>query len=782
MDYYQIEIEESDLETLKKTSRQLMEHDEVMFVSYDMVNEMSGSSPGGYSVEKGVINDEIERNSWWREAIELESAWEYEEYFSEIDVGIIDGFFDDEHPNLDLTVLNEENNNEGKKADSSTGELNHGTSVAGVIGAKRSNGIQIRGVAENADLYCYSFAYVVKMPDNGGEKIKFEKSSDRISVLWNIVANSDSKILNLSLGYTGEEIGKNICDERARLFSLSLGKLLDYYHDFIIVQSAGNKGRDAFYTMDFCSVNDENCIDSVGEFSKQDILDRIIVVGAAEQIDEGYRLCEVRTEKAKWQSCWGDQVDIVAPGRDIYTTIGTTKIERSQENYGYFDGTSAAAPVVSGVAALVWSVNPGLTGAEVRDIVCNSYNKLVDGNSSSVEAEGNQKKYHMVNARLSVERALNYHGNSQGNLNNRGFIAGDHKDIYFTQNSAVWHMETKSGKTERIYLGPLERLNVMRGYLYGVERGENTCRLIRISLNSLKKEILAEESYLGDVITDLKNIYYIAGNDNVTNVTQPQYGSADYIHTIQKNTSLYRMNLDGNNKIELIPNIGEISSFAIYNKKIYCQEVYRWGFAEGFDAMHSVYNLDGEKLQSFVAASYYSLGSGLDPSYYTVGINGNEEVRRSSDMLAGNFIFDNKMLYMSDETGSGEITSLLSCVELDDIGNEWNIDSILLEEAYMTPSVIDEGTIYYCGGAECDDAYYPVRYHDYGLYKMDLDGTKKAVPLYTFSNDREAVPKAGWSISVVGEWVYFKGPINGDEQPEILYRIRKDGSELQKIG
>lgn len=53
MDYYQIEIKETDLKTLKKISQQLMEHDAVMLASYDMVNKISENSNDAYSVKKG---------------------------------------------------------------------------------------------------------------------------------------------------------------------------------------------------------------------------------------------------------------------------------------------------------------------------------------------------------------------------------------------------------------------------------------------------------------------------------------------------------------------------------------------------------------------------------------------------------------------------------------------------------------------------------------------------------------------------------------------------------
>jgi subtilisin family serine protease len=66
-------------------------------------------------------------------------------------------------------------------------------------------------------------------------------------------------------------------------------------------------------------------------------------------------------QKASFSN-YGTELDIVAPGVNIYsTTLGNA--------YDIRNGTSFAAPQVSAVAALVLSVNPNLTGQQVRDII-----------------------------------------------------------------------------------------------------------------------------------------------------------------------------------------------------------------------------------------------------------------------------------------------------------------------------------------------------------------------------------------------------------------------------
>lgn len=68
-------------------------------------------------------------------------------------------------------------------------------------------------------------------------------------------------------------------------------------------------------------------------------------------------------------------------------------------------GTSQAAPHVAAVAALTWSANSNLTGAQVKSILCSSYNRWVKDNPNT-HAKYTSGEYPLVNARLSVKKAL----------------------------------------------------------------------------------------------------------------------------------------------------------------------------------------------------------------------------------------------------------------------------------------------------------------------------------------------------------------------------------------
>lgn len=81
--------------------------------------------------------------------------------------------------------------------------------------------------------------------------------------------------------------------------------------------------------------------------------------------DNPYALTVSATDTADGIASWsntGNNLDLAAPGVSILTTArGGT--------YGWSGGTSLAAPIAAGVAALVISVNPGLTAAQVQDLL-----------------------------------------------------------------------------------------------------------------------------------------------------------------------------------------------------------------------------------------------------------------------------------------------------------------------------------------------------------------------------------------------------------------------------
>ncbi|NMM02167.1 S8 family serine peptidase [Paraburkholderia sp. RP-4-7] len=204
----------------------------------------------------------------------------------------------------------------------------HGTHVAGIMAAGTNNGIGIAGIAPAAKVV--SVRTVRNC--NGGYM-----SDMADGITWAAggtvsdapVNPNPAKVINISLYAYGA------CQT-------SLQNAIDYAtgKGSVVVVIAGN------YSTDAAKVQPANC-------------HNVITVGA------------INSDSTKWVSSdFGPTVDIAAPGNNIWSTYNDGKTAPGTEGYGLLSGTSQAAPMVSGVAALVQSIAPApLTVAEMRTLI-----------------------------------------------------------------------------------------------------------------------------------------------------------------------------------------------------------------------------------------------------------------------------------------------------------------------------------------------------------------------------------------------------------------------------
>ncbi len=295
----------------------------------------------------------MDGSNWWLEAIEVPEAWEHNNEFSEITIGVVDNGFDTSHEDLSISFP-EDFNKLNNKAD-------HGSHVAGIIGAEENNNKGITGIVWNSRLLCFDWK-----PTWLQAKVHKNWSVDTMIYAGLIyLVHDGAKVINFSIGYSGNypngnTFSQTVNDTQGRTASGYLAVLLKDY-DFVVVQSAGNGGVDAIHNGMFASITNNNCVQwGQGRASVQGILDRLLIVAAVEQSNNtqsGYMV--------SYFYCGGNQVNIATPGgngskrndQDIYSTI----TGGWHGSYGAMVGTSMAAPMVTGVASLVWSTDNALT-------------------------------------------------------------------------------------------------------------------------------------------------------------------------------------------------------------------------------------------------------------------------------------------------------------------------------------------------------------------------------------------------------------------------------------
>jgi len=231
-------------------------------------------------------------------------------------------------------------------------DAEHGTHVAGIVGAIRNNDIGIKGIADHVKIMG-----IRAVPD-GDERDKDVANAIRYAV------DNGAKILNMSFGksYTWD---KKVVDEAVK-YAVSKGVLL--------VHAAGNDSKNTEKEDNFPS---KFYTDSTGV--KMGTAEAWIEVGATSWTNDEDLV-------ATFSNFGGKTVDVFAPGVKINSTMpGSTYKEN--------DGTSMAAPVVSGLAALIWSHYPKLKAVDIKDIIMNTVTKVEQ--KVKINEDGDNKRVYL---------------------------------------------------------------------------------------------------------------------------------------------------------------------------------------------------------------------------------------------------------------------------------------------------------------------------------------------------------------------------------------------------
>ncbi len=203
----------------------------------------------------------------------------------------------------------------------------HGTHVSGIIGAIRKNGLGGDGVADNVRIMA------IRAVPNGDE---YDKD---IALAIRYAVNNGAQIINMSFGKAYSANQKEVYEALA--YASSKGVLL--------VHAAGNDNKNIDIESNFPAVKYE---------FQQEKLPLLLTIGASTEDAKG-KLA------ADFSNYGQNSVDVFAPGHDIYNTI-------PQSAYKKLDGTSMAAPMVAGVAALLKSYYPNLSMEQIKNIILQS--------------------------------------------------------------------------------------------------------------------------------------------------------------------------------------------------------------------------------------------------------------------------------------------------------------------------------------------------------------------------------------------------------------------------
>jgi subtilisin family serine protease len=257
-----------------------------------------------------------------RADIKTTSTWEETKGEEEIIIAILDSGVDMDHPDLIDKIYSSGYDFVNDDSDA-TDDESHGTHVAGIAAAETHNDEGIAGVAWNCKIL------PVKILDDLGSGSYGEMSE---AIIW--AADSGADVINLSVG--------------GGFPSTTLENALKYAYDMnvVIVASAGNDGGAVLYPAAY----DDYCL----------------AVAATDYNDERV---DFSNSGGLWASNSGPEIDVAAPGARIISTVPTWFWGPDSFPYAWGDGTSQAAPHVAGLAALIKSVKPNLSAAQIMDVI-----------------------------------------------------------------------------------------------------------------------------------------------------------------------------------------------------------------------------------------------------------------------------------------------------------------------------------------------------------------------------------------------------------------------------
>ena len=353
-----------------KTAAELLSNDEsikstqpnyIYYLADDFDNDIQDkdnetSTIANAQVEE--INDELYKKGYqWsltdnNSEAKIFNAWELGKANKAITVATIDTGIDTDHPDLINNIV-EASSTVSEEYDPETYFSaedfdDHGTHVAGIIAAETNNEIGVSGVSYNAGIMAVRTFY--SGFTSSGNVATMAKSTDIAAGIRHVVEMKDTynvKLINMSIGTANTSSAKPPVDDRIMLDAIDEA----YNQGIYCIVASGN----------------DKTTTTLTPVTHPAYYDKVISVGAINASHD-------------WQT-WsngGPELDVVAPGYYIWSTVIKFDDGYQDDGYAALSGTSMATPYVAGVSALCMAKNPDLTFDQLYNCLTKTASDLGD--------------------------------------------------------------------------------------------------------------------------------------------------------------------------------------------------------------------------------------------------------------------------------------------------------------------------------------------------------------------------------------------------------------------
>jgi subtilisin family serine protease len=395
---YAIKIDSTDCQDMQKFARKLISNPRIEHIALNHYNNTE-------SITTGSPRDPFFPQQNYLRNIGVDKTWRHSQG-SGVKVGVVDDFLEFSHPDLSNNI----NTNFYSATNSVLGYSDHGTHVTGIIAAIADNNFGISGIAPKAQIV-FGSAY------DSGHLTDFHMARSIDHLLRQGV-----DVINISLGRyaTG-----SITDHNNNIVVIAITNAIS--SGVPVVVAAGNENVNALRHTS----------------AVRDVMGQVLCSGSRSRpcfflsasIPNVISVASVNDSRRKSIFSNFGSLTISAPGENILSTSFDASFDEKNHAHTFTrqSGTSMAAPIVTGVIALLLELKPNLTPSQIRNIITANSNtdpSITSRNAPMPRVINAEKAIENLRTLMSIDKPIIQSSNISGQTANVSWSAVNLANFY----------------------------------------------------------------------------------------------------------------------------------------------------------------------------------------------------------------------------------------------------------------------------------------------------------------------------------------------------------------